>query len=174
VSEFLSELNSWIVNHSALTISVGLPVFGAAIAAWQTHLNYRLKRSELKLQLTMRLAEQRLQHFENLQDTIKKLLSLLADGIVAAVSNERRDRTIDVTIFTETLKAANAVLIHTSLPESTGQEFMGKFSKVLDSINERSAGEGTTSNFVQLRELCGQVLRSERSNMELYIAGAFK
>jgi hypothetical protein len=104
VSEWLTQLNDWILQHSALIVSAGLPIFGAAIAAWQAYLNYRLKKSELRLQARMMLAEQRLKHF--------------------------------------------------------------KFSKAIDHVHLKDWTDDSSSEFVQLRELCGEVLRAERNRLE--------
>lgn len=166
MSEWLTQLNDWILQHSALIVSAGLPIFGAAIAAWQAYLNYRLKKSELRLQARMMLAEQRLKHFENLRETIEKLLSLLGDSIVDTALNNRADGSRDRDTFSETLKTANAVLIHTSLSSTAAEEFTAKFSKAIDHVHLKDWTDDSSSEFVQLRELCGEVLRAERNRLE--------
>ncbi|WP_299984239.1 hypothetical protein [uncultured Ruegeria sp.] len=167
---FASEVNNWIVENQALSISIGVPLFTVMAGFLGSYLTSKAKTREVKLLGRIRLSEYRKENFDSLQEEIASLQTAMSVLIRYRTSKVDFDgNPIDVTEndVQTMMRTYESIAAGIRASEEVRKKFAKSFSDLLKRVLQtdfEAIDDGEI--YKAFREACHQILRNEWAQME--------
>ncbi len=164
--DILSELNGWISDNRALSVSVGIPLLTVLIGFLGSYLTMRVKSAEVKMTGRLKLAEYRKDNFDELKSAVEDLLLKTREFSLGRLSDEPQDVKFTLGQFHELAKLVQSILVRTHHSRKLTEDLSNSFEESLDYIHSGRTLSNGDLPFTRLRTICSKILTSEWKAIE--------
>ncbi|MEX0367270.1 MAG: hypothetical protein AB3N22_14435 [Ruegeria sp.] len=160
-----SEINTWIVENQALSISIGVPLFTVLVGLLGSYLTSRAKNREVRLSARMKLTDLRKENFDELKQDIGLLHGEFRKiGLRVMYTDGSGGFTIDDlhTIYEPHQRISVRIRSEKELRDELTQEV----ERLVAHIVQYNPGDDIQLNLRELRRVCSKILDSEWRQIE--------
>ncbi|NOD90581.1 MULTISPECIES: hypothetical protein [unclassified Ruegeria] len=164
MNDLIGELNAWIVTNTAAVVTVGIPLFTVFVGFLGSYIQFLSKKNEIRINGRIKLADARIEQFEQLKCSIEQLLIELS---LIARKHYSNSESIEVDDLYSITQLANSVTLQVRTNKFLRDEFVNEyklfFSEISASIDEGREELGSANRF---RETCLNLLDQEWLSLE--------
>lgn len=159
----MTEISKWLVANQALLVSIAIPMFTIFVGFFGSYLVHRAKVDEIRLTGRIKLSEYRKQNFDELQDLVDRLHSVVEAASMRIATRDENDKTIPKKELSELMLAAQEIMARIRADEVQVSAFSKAITRTMDHLYATNADmQSQTENpIVELRKLCHQLLAAE-------------